>query len=192
MGSASFIIQSLALGAALAMDAFSVCIATGLQYPNAPFKDHARPAAWFGFFQFLMPLAGWGLLRVMTGLFSVLTKVLPVIGAVVLFIIGISMIVKKEDTEEGSEGSSPGTARLLVQSLATSVDALSAGFAMTGYGVFRASLCSTIIGLTTFAICLSAFAFCRRIGHKVTNVAPVIGGSILIIIGIKLIIEAVA
>ena len=187
----SFIINSILLGVGLAMDAFSVSVVNGL---NAPKMSRAMrlaiPLAFAGF-QFLMPMIGWLCVRSIAEVFTSFQKAIPWIALALLLFIGGKMIVEgirggeAEDTETVLK---PGT--LLMQGVATSIDALSVGFTIAGYNVVRALAAGLIIGVVTLVICCIGLHIGRRFGTRLIGKSSILGGLILIGIGIEIFITA--
>ena len=186
-----FLINSFLLGLGLAMDAFSVSLAVGLALGG---KDRAKtfgvPGV-FGGFQFFMPLAGWVCVRTVLSLFSSLQRFIPWIALLLLLCIGGKMLV--EGFRGGSDEGGPinSTRDLLVLGVATSIDALSTGFAIAPYGTADALLCAAIIGVTTFAVCLAGIFIGKKIGTRLSGKASILGGIILIVIGIEIFVKGV-
>ena len=194
-----FLINSIGLGAGLAMDAFSVCIANGLREPEMPLPRRIMMAGVYAFFQFAMPLIGWVCVRFIEETFSAFRKFIPWIALLLLLYIGGEMLIeafrsRKETKEDGSGEPESAAAismkTLLLQGLATSIDALSVGFTISGYGAFAALLAALIIAAVTFAICLSGLKLGRAFGTKLERYAGLIGGTILIVIGLEIFIKS--
>ena len=186
-----FIFTNLLLGIGLAMDAFSVSVANGLHESDMKLRRSLMIAGVFGGFQMLMPLIGWGMVNVVLGIFGRVQIFLPWISFIILSIIGTKMLIEGIHAQ-GSEEEDIVPLRkreLLVQGIATSIDALSAGFAISGYGAVSAVSGSFIIGAVTFVICLAGLKIGRAIGGKISGKASVFGGLILILIGVKLLVE---
>jgi len=184
-----FVITAIALGIALAMDAFSVSVANGLNEPNMSKKKFIIIPLVFAIFQLLMPLIGFICVHTLAEKFEVFAKAAPFIGFALLLIIGTKMIIegalKKED--ETIITSIP---ILLLQGLATSIDALSVGFAIENYTYFEAIISCIIIGVLTFIICIIGVIIGKKIGDKINSKATIIGGIILVIIGIIILVKA--
>ena len=187
----SFFVTSLALGAGLAMDAFSVSVADSLREPEMSGGRKCLIAGTFGLFQFMMPVIGWFFVHELVNLISALMKFTPWISLFLLVYLGIGMIREKDEENEegGSRKITPG--ELIIQGIATSIDALSVGFTIADYTVSMALVSGLIIGVTTFILCTVAL----NIGHLVRGKTGIretaIGGIILIIIGIKVFIDGV-
>ena len=183
-----FILNSVLLGIGLAMDAFSVSIANGLSEPRMrPFKSTAI-AGTYGFFQFMMPILGWILVTTLVGWFGVIEALVPYIALGLLLFIGIKMIVECLRDRGEEEPRVLTVPVLLLQGVATSIDALSVGFTTAEYEWNMALLSSLIIGVVTFVICLIGLFIGRRFGRLFKR-AEVAGGIILIAIGIEIFVK---
>lgn len=193
------ILNSLLLGVGLAMDAFSVSIANGLEEPSMKKARVCMIASVYALFQFAMPLTGWFFVCSISGLFKAFQPFIPWIAFILLCFIGGKMVFeglskktpgdKQEDEKEG-RGKKLTLAVLLLQGLATSIDALSVGFTIAGYKFYAALVSSAIIGAVTFLICIAGLVFGKKIGEKFSDKATVIGGLILIGIGLEILIKS--
>ena len=191
---ASFLIQSALLGAGLAMDAFSVSLANGLREPRMRRGRMLKIAGVYALFQYLMPLLGWVCVHTVVELFSSFEKLIPWIALGLRGWIGGKMLLeglRERKREEPAPKKGPGTRELLLQGVATSIDALSVGFTIEQYDLGMASLAAGIIGAVTFGICLVGLAIGRRAGTKLSRHASILGGVILIAIGFKIFLEGV-
>lgn len=191
-----FIVNSIVLGFGLAMDAFSVSLANGLHYPNMKTARAALTAGVYAFFQFAMPLIGWICVHTIAEHFETFNSLIPWIALVLLGYIGIRMIVEglKERRGElqGNTGAKALTFGLLmVQGIATSIDALSTGFTISDYGLVKALICCAIIAVITFGMCVAALKAGNRLGSALEWKASILGGVILIIIGLNVFITGV-
>lgn len=192
------IVNSLLLGAGLAMDAFSMSIANGLAEPSMKKGRMCMIAGIYALFQFGMPLIGWFIVHTVAEMFKAFQPFIPWISFVLLLYIGGKMIWeslsnKSNDKEEEKKGTNTKKLTLgvlLLQGIATSIDALSVGFSIADYDVYQASISSLIIGVVTFLICFAGLAFGRKIGEKFADIATVIGGIILIGIGIEIVVTS--
>ena len=187
---AAFFLNSILLGVGLAMDAVSVSLVSGLREPAMRKRRMALIAGVFGLFQFLMPFIGWAFVVFLESVFTVIRPFIPWVACAILIFLGTRMIVEGIRKKEGSEGAVIGFGALILQGIATSIDALSAGLTMSEYDVFRALVSSGIIGLVTFALCIAAVLVGRKIGAKLQNKAAVLGGIILIAIGLEILIKS--
>ena len=186
---AAFFINAALLGVGLAMDAFSVSIANGLNEPDMKRSKWLLVAGTFAFFQYLMPLIGWICVHFIVETFSVVAKFVPYVALVVLSAIGIKMIV--DGVKKREEKAAVGYLGLLVQGIATSIDALSVGFTIADYSVWGALVCGGIIAVETFAICLFGLFIGKKFGQKLSNKATIVGGVILILIGLEIMLRAI-
>ena len=186
------IINSILLGVGLAMDAFSVSIANGLNEPHMKKTKFLSIAGVFAFFQALMPLIGWVFVHTLLNYFKIFEKFIPWIALILLSFIGIKMIVeavKQKDEEEKKETLT--FKLLIVQGIATSIDALSAGFTIAEYQILSAILCAGIISVVTFAICIVGLLIGKKVGKMFSTKAQIFGGIILIGIGLEIFISGV-
>lgn len=193
------IFNSVLLGAGLAMDAFSVSIANGIVEPKMRKPRMLKIAGVYAFFQFLMPMLGWFLIVTLEEIFKSFSKFIPWIALILLLFIGGKMIfegIKESKGKQKEEETDKAPARLtwtalIVQGIATSIDALSVGFTIADYSALRAFASSLIIGVVTLVICLIGLVFGKKIGSKVSSVATIIGGAILIFIGIEIFVKGI-
>lgn len=191
------IINSLLLGVGLAMDAFSVSIANGIVEPVMRKRRMFLIAGVYAVFQLLMPMLGWLLVTTLEEIFTKFSALIPWIALILLLFIGGKMIVeaileKKNGRKTDEEQVTRLTFKtLIVQGIATSIDALSVGFTIADYSLKRAFAASLIIGVVTLVICLIGLIFGRKIGEKISGTATIIGGIILIVIGIEIFVKGV-
>ena len=185
----SFFLTSVLLGAGLAMDAFSVSLANGLNEPCMKKPRMCLIAGIFAFFQALMPLLGWLCVRTIAQTFTAFQKLIPWIALALLCFIGGKMLLDGIRNKEEECGAGAVTlSALLVQGVATSIDALSVGFTIAEYGWLEAIACCLLIGTLTFFICVGGLLIGKTFGTKLAGKASILGGSILIIIGIEIFI----
>lgn len=186
-----FFTNSILLGVGLAMDAFSVSLANGLNEPKMKRKRVFGIAGVFAFFQALMPMIGWVCVHCILQVFLVFEKAIPWIALILLAFIGGKMIkdgIKKEASEEESQ--KVGFIGLFIQGIATSIDALSVGFTISEYDFWHAIVCALLIAIVTFAICVSGVFIGKKYGTKLANNASIFGGCILIFIGIEIFVSS--
>ena len=186
----SFIITSILLGVGLAMDAFSVSVANGLNEPDMRRSKVTLISGTFALFQGVMPLIGWFIVVTAVGALDVLDNLVPWIALAILAIIGVKMIKEGLDNE-GPEPVSLGMTALLIQGIATSIDALSVGFTISDYDIVGAVVCALIIAAVTWAICAVGLVAGKKLGSRFTGHATVFGGAILIFIGLEIFIKGV-
>ena len=188
-----FIFNSVLLGVGLAMDAFSVSMANALNEPTMKRKKMCGIAGVFAFFQALMPMIGWICIHSVVQYFTAFEKFIPWIALIFLLYIGGKMLldgIKNADGDE-EESSGVGISALLVQGVATSIDALSVGFTIADYGFVMALVCALIIAAVTFVICMVGLLIGKEFGTKLSNKAAILGGAILIFIGIEIFVTGV-
>ena len=184
-----FFFNSVLLGVGLAMDAFSVSLANGLNEPNMKKNRMCSIAGVFAFFQALMPMIGWICVHTIVCYFEAFEKCVPWIALILLVFIGGKMLIEGVKNKDGEvEKPEVGFAALFVQGVATSIDALSVGFTISEYGFVMALVCSLIIAIVTFIICFVGLAIGKNFGTKLSNKATILGGAILIVIGIEIFI----
>ena len=187
-----FFFNSILLGVGLAMDAFSVSMANGLNEPDMKKGKMCGIAGVFAGFQALMPMIGWGCVHTIAEYFKAFEKFIPWIALVLLVFIGGKMLfegIHSKDSDEEKPG--VGIWALLVQGVATSIDALSVGFTIAEYGWVMALTAALIISVVTFIICMAGLIIGKKFGTKLSNKAQVLGGSILIAIGLEIFIRGV-
>ncbi len=188
-----FFFNSALLGAGLAMDAFSVSLANGLNEPKMKTGRASIIAGVFAFFQFFMPLMGYMCVHTVAKCFKAFQQLIPFIALILLLYIGIKMLVEgiKENGEEQTEIKRVGFSTLIVQGIATSIDALSVGFTISNYDFLGAFVCGIIIAVVTFIICMAGLFIGKKFGTALAGKAGILGGIILIFIGIEIFITGV-
>ena len=193
-----FLLNSVLLGVGLAMDAFSISVANGIIEPHMRKSRMFKVAGVYAFAQFLMPMIGWFLVTTVAEIFTAFHKFIPWIALILLLFIGGKMVFEgikdkkngnKKEEEEKKEAAKLTWGALIVQGIATSIDALSVGFTIADYSVLKAFAASLIIGVVTLVICLLGLIFGKKIGGKFVSTATIIGGVILILIGIEIFVK---
>lgn len=170
----------------LAMDAFAISVASGLEIRRLHVYHAFRIALFFGLFQAMMPLLGW-----MAGmsLRAFIESWDHWVAAALLFGVGGKMILEatwlKSEVKEDDDSYPHGVYVLLMLSIATSLDALAVGLSLSIVSV-DIVVPALIIGLVTFALCFLGVFVGGRFGHFFESKIEVVGGGILIAIGIKL------
>lgn len=184
------IIEMLSLGVGLAMDASAVSMANGFNANCATKKKALLIAFLFGLFQGLMPLIGYFIAH--TILFDLISKFAPIVSLVVLSIIGGKMFIDGLKKEEDDCNCSTLTFKvLLIQAIATSIDALSVGLVLANLEPMTAILASVVIAIVTFILSLISVFIGKKFGTILQNKAQLLGGIILVIIGVFLFIKGV-
>lgn len=187
-----FLLNSVLLGIGLAMDAFSVSLANGLNEPYMKKSRMCGIAGVFAFFQALMPMLGWVCIHTIVNYFQAFEKLIPWIALALLGYIGGKMLLEGiRGTEETEELRAVGFAGLMVQGVATSIDALSVGFTIADYDFRMAFLAAIIIASVTFVICFWGLAIGKKVGTKLAGKAGILGGVILIFIGLEIFVTGV-
>ena len=186
-----FIINSVLLGVGLAMDAFSVSLANGLKEPKMKGSKRIKIAGVFAGFQYLMPMIGWVLVHTIVKVFSSVRSYIPWIALALLLFIGVKMLIEGIRTWNDAEvpDDELGHGTLIIQGIATSIDALSVGFTIASYSLVSALVCGLIIALVTFFICMIGLYLGKMLGMKLAGKASVLGGIILIAIGIEIVLS---
>lgn len=192
MNTIGFYITALAFGVSLAMDAFSVSLANGLHEPKMKRARMCGVAGVFSFFQFAMPFIGWALVVGLRSFFDGFQVYIPYIALALLGYIGGKMLWEGiTNKDEGEEAPPVGFVGLLIQGVATSIDALSTGLGIDNYNIIEALVCCLIIGVLTFFICMAGLILGKKVGTKLSGKAAILGGGILIFIGIWIFVNGV-
>lgn len=186
-----FFINSILLGVGLAMDAFSVSMANGLNEPKMHGRRMAMIAGVYAFFQALMPMAGWVCVHTIVEYFKKFEKFIPWIALALLGYIGGKMLYEGiHGDDEKTEDKKLGFKLLIIQGIATSIDALSVGFTISEYNWIMALVCALIIAVVTFFICIGGLHIGKKFGTKLAGKASILGGVILIGIGLEIFISS--
>lgn len=187
------IVNGCMLGFGLAMDAFSVSLANGLNEPKMNKKKMLAVAGTFAVFQGVMPLIGWFLVTRLTSVFNAIQGFIPWAALALLLFIGGKMLFEglkpcecEDDEEDCGCDHNLTIPALLVQGIATSIDALSVGLTISDLNFGEALLESSLIAALTLAICFAGIEIGKRFGTKLADKAAILGGSVLIAIGFKI------
>ena len=158
-----FFFNSILLGVGLAMDAFSASLANGMNEPTMRTRKMCGVAGLFAFFQALMPMIGWVCVHTVVQHFRAFEKFIPWIALALLGYIGGKMLYEGLQCKcEECEPVKVGLIALLVQGVATSIDALSVGFTIAEYALFEAIVAAAVIALVTFIICALGILIAAR------------------------------
>ncbi len=193
----AFFLTNIMLGVGLAMDAFSVSLANGLADHSMRRRRMCLIAGTFAIFQALMPFVGWLCVHTLAELFAVFGKFIPWIALALLSFIGGKMLLEGISAcRAGCDECAAAAARLsftalLVQGVATSIDALSVGFTIAEYDIVKALIACLLIAVVTFGICLGGLFIGKKFGAGLSGKATVLGGSILIVIGIYIFLKGI-
>jgi putative Mn2+ efflux pump MntP len=203
-----FLINSIMLGFGLAMDAFSVSLANGFAEPRMKKSRMMYIAGIYAVFQFAMPVIGWFLVHFAVTFFKGFQKFIPAIALILLAFIGGKMVKegidsrkcknngecdncphKDCDIKESVAAGELTTQLLMVQGIATSIDALSVGFTIADYSVPMVFGSAAIIGVVTHIVCFFGLMIGTKFGTRLSGNAKIVGGLILIAIGLEICIK---
>ena len=186
-----FFFNSILLGVGLAMDALTASLANGLHEPNMRTRKMCVVAGVFAFFQALMPMIGWVCVHTVVQCFQWFEKFIPWIALALLGFIGGKMLYEGiRDRNEEPELCGVGVTALLLQGVATSIDALSVGFTIAEYDWFSALLAAVIISIVTFIICMLGIFIGKQAGTRLAGKATILGGAILLFIGLEIFVTS--
>ena len=188
-----FLFNSILLGTGLAMDAFSVSMVNGLKESEMPLHKMNLIAGVYAFFQFAMPMTGWICVHTILTYFKKFETFIPWIALILLLYIGGKMLIEgiRKTEEDTADNSALTFSTLIIQGIATSIDALSVGFTIANYALLMAVICSLIIAAVTYIISITGIVIGKKAGTKLSSKASVLGGVILIAIGIEIFIKGV-
>ncbi|MCD8332004.1 MAG: manganese efflux pump MntP family protein [Oscillospiraceae bacterium] len=187
-----FFANSVLLGVGLAMDAFSVSMANGLNEPQMRKGKMLGITGMFAFFQALMPVIGWVCVHTIVQTFSAFESFIPWIALVLLVLIGGKMLLDGIRNQGNAEHEAKlGFGALLVQGVATSIDALSVGFTIAEYPWPMALAAALIIAAVTLLICMAGLEIGKKFGTRLAGKAQILGGIILIVIGFEIFITGI-
>ena len=204
------VFEVLIMSAALAMDACAVGMGDGMAERKMPFKKSLLIGGFFGFFQFLMPVIGYFVAAIIADAFlHTFEKIAGFLSFFLLSFLGGKMVFecssemmerRKKICETTGACTVPSEhltfGKLILQSIATSIDALAVGVTLKmatltaqglAFGVWGATLC---IGVITFILSVCAVHIGKKLGDKLADKAGLCGGIVLIAIGLKLLIES--
>lgn len=187
-----FFFNSILLGIGLAMDAFSVSLANGLNEPCMKGGKMSLIAGIFAVFQGLMPMIGWVCVHTVVQHFRAFETLIPWIALALLGWIGGKMLYEGIHCKcEDCDCKKATLSMVLVQGVATSIDALSVGFTIAEYNWIMALVSAVIIAAVTFIICTAGLYIGKKAGTKLAGKAGILGGSILILIGLEIFITGI-
>ena len=186
-----FFVNAILLGVGLAMDAFSVSLANGLRAPHMGAGKMCTIAGTFGAFQAAMPLLGWVCVHTIVQYFRAFEKCIPFIALALLLFIGGKMLIEGIRGGETEEAEAVSFGGLLVQGIATSIDALSVGFTIAEYDFWHALTAALRISVVTFGICIGGLFLGKRFGMRFSGKATILGGVILILIGLEIFLTGI-
>lgn len=188
----------LMLGLGLTMDAAAVSMANGLEEPHMNKKKMIFIAFMYGLFQALMPLIGYFFGNALYNNVPQIEKyhLIPIFALVILAFLGIKMIIdgikeiknKSSDEDILKEAKGLTFKVIFIQTIATSIDALSTGLTFSDYNAKEALIVCALIALVTFIVCIISLVIGKKFGAKFGKIALIIGGVILTVIGLEIFI----
>ena len=184
------IIEVILIGIILSMDAFAAAMCRGLTMRKIDYKQAVIIALTFGVFQAVMPIIGWLLGSTFENLISnvdhwVAFGLLTLIGGKMIY----DGVTKKKDDEDKKEGDKLKIKELLVMAIATSIDALAVGITFAIVDGLSIWLSVGVIGIITFILCFIGVIIGHKFGNRFEKQATLIGGIVLILIGVKILLE---
>ncbi len=186
----SFIISSILFGLGLAVDAFLISLAGGVNEPNAKRGKILASALVFALFQLAAPLIGRLCVRTVAERFLFFKECLSGIALAVLLFLGIKMLVEGlRQNNKDEEKPKSGIGALLLRAAVSSVDALSMGFTIAEYSLWTAVAGAGIIAAITFIAYTAGFFIGRKFGTRLADKAMVIGGILFIVMALEVFIR---
>ena len=179
------IIEIVLIGLSLAMDAFAVSICKGLSMKKMNWKSAIIISLYFGIFQAFMPVVGYFLGSTFE---SYVTNIDHWIAFILLSLIGGNMIKESFDSEDKKKNDKIDFKTMIVLAIATSIDALAIGITFAFFEV-NLLLSISIIGIITFLLSILGVKIGNKFGDKYQNKAEFVGGLILVLMGIKILLE---
>lgn len=177
--------EIMCISVGLAMDAFAVSICKGLAIEKLDYKKMIIIASYFGIFQMVMPLIGYFLGNSFQ---HVIYKIDHWIAFILLLGIGFNMIKEAFSKDLEDKDDSTNFKTMIVLAIATSIDALAVGITF-GFLQVRLFFSVIFIGIITFILCMIGVTIGKKFENRFQNKAELFGGVILILIGIKILIE---
>lgn len=181
-------VELFLLAVGLSMDAFAVSVCKGLSVKKAGLKESAICGGWFGGFQGLMPLAGYFLGTLFAGVIEAFDHW---VAFGLLAIIGINMLKEafEKECECCDKNADFSVKTMFVMAVATSIDALAVGISLAMAGAVNIVAAVVLIGVTTFLLSGLGVKIGNIFGNRFEKKAQIAGGVILILLGIKILLE---
>lgn len=180
------VLQSIILGVTLAMDAFSISVSKALATQKTKLSTAFKLGVVFGGFQTIMPLIGY---LVGNSFYLIIKDYFNFVSFAILAFIGGKMIFECLKGEATSKDDIITFKELMFLGVATSIDALAAGFVFSGNGILTVIGMCFIIGIITFLICFIGYIFGCRLGSIIGEKGEIIGGIVLILLGVKILLD---
>ena len=179
------LISIVLLSIGLAMDAFAVSVCKGLAMRTPKLKEMLIVGVWFGFFQMIMPIIGYYL---GSSFHQFISQFDYIVAFILLVLIGLNMIREAISGDEEDQNADIGVKIMFLLAIATSIDALAVGFslAMDDVSIFEPA---AIIGVITLIMSIAGVKLGSLVGDKYSSKAEIIGGTILILLGLKILLE---
>lgn len=179
------LISIVLLSIGLAMDAFAVSVCKGLAMRTPKLKEMLIVGVWFGFFQMIMPIIGYYL---GSSFHQFISQFDYIVAFILLVLIGLNMIREAISGDEEDQNADIGVKIMFLLAIATSIDALAVGFslAMDDVSIFEPAI---IIGVITLIMSMAGVKLGSLVGDKYSSKAEIIGGTILILLGLKILLE---
>ena len=181
--------ELLLLAVGLSMDAFAVSVCKGLALRRATFQAEFTCGVWFGGFQALMPLIGFFLGTLFA---TAIQAVDHWIAFGLLAIIGVNMLKEAMSMEEECDcggNADLSVKTMFVMAVATSIDALAVGLSLAMVGNVTIFFAVTLIGICTCLLSMLGVKIGNVFGSRFENKAEIAGGVILILLGVKILLE---
>ncbi len=182
----ALVIHALILGVTLAMDALSISVSKALATQKIKVSNGLKLSIVFGLFQAVMPFIGY---LVGNSFYDVLENYFGFISFAILVFIGGKMIYEHFKNQDEVHSEKITIKELIILGIATSIDALAAGFIFAGNSILEVLFSCLIIGIITFIICFIGYFFGCKLGSVIGEKGEVFGGVVLMILGIKFLIE---
>lgn len=178
--------ELLLLGVGLSMDAFAVSVCKGLAMKKATLKAELTCGVWFGGFQAMMPLIGFYLGTLFAEAIQAFDHW---VAFALLALIGGNMLKEAFGAEEECPCADLSVRTMFLMAVATSIDALAVGISLAMVGDVNIWAAVSLIGVTTFALSAVGVAVGNVFGSRYEKKAEMAGGIILILLGVKILLE---
>lgn len=182
--------ELMLLAVGLSMDAFAVSVCKGLAIKRTTLKAGLSCGIWFGGFQAIMPLIGFFLGTLFAGVIQVIDHW---IAFILLVMIGVNMLKeafsKKSECDSSNSDADMSVKTMFMLAVATSIDALAVGISLAMVGSVNIFTAVTLIGAFTFLFCIAGVKVGSMFGSWLESKAQAAGGFILIMIGLKILLE---
>ena len=183
-----FVLQSMMVAVGLAMDSCTVSMTDGMNEKNMSLGKNILVAFIFAIFQQFMPVIGYFIGQIFGGFIH---KYVPIIALIILGVLGVKMLADAIKNKNEPEKLGKLTLSMLIlQAIATSIDALSVGVTFVGYTLSHMFFVTSLIGIVTFIFTFIGVQLGKRFGTIFGKDAQIVGGLILILNGIEIYISS--